>query len=305
MQTQNIEENLFEQHMAQNVEPLIFGANKIKERYRSRFWGSLWTMLFLVCANTLFVLFATMIYDKPFSGGQLLLVAVAAVLIVLWPLWRYKKQSFPDIFAAFIKFYGHWQYQDEPTTIVADSKEDILPSYDQKQIVNVASGSYFGAEIVVADTIYQRKNKKIGAGIAIDIILPQKSEHNVLLFAKNGHFRKNKREGMTLINEQIYIPAAAYFNIFSATEYAPKKLLCSPFFEAALDVRDAFKARKMSFSLQGQRVLIYLEDCVLYREQNGLWQPKIKTEKFTDLHQKFSEIFKFVELLQELAVREL
>ncbi len=303
-QQQNAEKNMFAQYFAANVAPLIEENNKLKENYRSRFWGCLWTMMFLICVNALFVLFNTLIYFHPFNIEQLILVTIIAILIVIFPLWQYKKKEKPDFLDVFVKYYGQWQHIMPGEKENVKSFDEILPEHSAQQVFHAVNGAYLGTKIKIEDVEYWQKSKKVSKGVYIEVLWPQNMHSSILLFAKNGYFRKNRRDNMTLLNEQILIPAAAYFNIFAKQAKAPKKFLCSPFFEKVLDLRDAFGARKIYLSLQGDKTIIYMEGSQMYVEQNGIWQHKIKESKFNLLHKQFSEVLGFIELLHELYARD-
>lgn len=300
----DVENDLFEQYFVQKMAPLIDKSNALKDRYRSRFWGTLWTVMFLVGINTLFVLFNTLIYQRPLNLEQLLLVAIGAVLIIFWPLWLYKKQHFPDVFSAFLQFYGDWRHIEKAEKNIVVNSMPILPPHNTEQIMHQISGQYLNTNVNLSEVQYWQKSHKVTDGLYIELLFPQKITDEILLFAKNGFYRKSKYAGMNLLNEQIYIPAAAYFNIFSSQTQAPKKLLCSPFFEKILDMRDIFKARKMYMAMQKNKIIIYLEESKIYFTQNGIWQRKIDDSKFKSLHRKITEVLNFIELIQEIYTRD-
>lgn len=300
----NIESDLFEQYFSKKIAPLIDQMNALKTRYRSRFWGTLWTVMFLVCTNILFVLFNTLIYKHPLNIEQLLLVLSVSVLIILWPLWQYKKKTYPDIFGVFFQFYGDWKHSVSTQKNTVTNLEPILPLHNTVQYTHRIIGKYVTTDVTLSDVQYWQKNKKVGRGLYIELTFPQNITDEILLFAKNGFYRKSKRANMNLLNEQIFIPAAAYFNIFSSQPHAPKNLLCSPFFEKILNIRDIFRARKIYVSVQKEKVIIYLEDSHIYFAQTGIWQRKIDGKNFKLLHRKINEVLEFVELIQEICVRD-
>lgn len=298
------ENDLLEQYFAQKMTPLIDKINTLKARYRSRFWGTLWTVIFLVSINILFALFNVLIYKHPFNLEQLLVVIIGATIIILWPLLQYKKQHFPDIFGTFLQFYGDWQHTQSTEKRPISGSLPILPPHNLEQTMHTITGKYLGTDIMLSDIQYWQKSKKVSNGVLVELTFPQKVTDEILLFAKNGFYRKNKRVNMNLLNEQIFIPAAAYFNIFSPQPKAPKQLLCSPFFEKVLDTHDVFKAHLIYVALQANKVFIYLEGCQIYFAQNGIWQRKLDDSKFKSLHCKITEVLQFVELIQEIKARD-
>lgn len=301
----NTESDLFEQYLTQKIVPLIDEMNALKARYRSRFWGALWIVMFLVSANSLFVLFNTIIYNNPLNIEQLLLIVVVAIFIIIWPLQQYKKKHYPDIFKAFWQFYGDWQYFISTQKNAEADYAPILPPHDAIQALHTVKGKYLATDIIFADVQYWQKNKKVSNGVYIELTFPQKIVNKILLFARNGFYRKNKYSDMNSLNEQIFIPAAAYFNIFSPQPQAPKRLLCSPFFEKILDIRDIFKADRIYVALQQEKITIYLENSKIYFSPNGIWQRKLEDKKFRLLHCKITEILEFIELIQEIYSRNI
>ena len=302
---QETSDNLFSQYFEKKIVPLIHDANRQKDRYRSRFWGCFWTVIFLFCINGLFVLFRTIMYNRPLSVAQMIIVFSLAPLIIAWPLWKYRKLEQKDIFGTFLQFYGNWQHLTEIKNSSLDVDTPTIPTHDSEIITHNIIGTHAGTDIEIRDTDYLIKKKKKSGGIVIDLKLPYNINHEILLFEKNTLLRKNKISGMNSIGEQIYIPAAGYFNIFSPEEKAPKQILCSTFFETILDLKEEFNARKISIYLKGKQIKIFFEGCSIYFDHSSIWSKKIDEARFRQLHNQLTSLFRFIEIMQELIVSDM
>ena len=301
-QTENID--LFTQYFEKKIAPLIFDANRIKERYRSRFWGCFWTVIFLLCINALFILFRTLIYNRPFNIEQFILVFACAPFVIAWPLWQYKQQKQPDILDVFLKFYGNWQHTKTAENSDTDHETPTIPQHQTAQISHKIIGTYAGTNIELRDTQYFAKQKKKNEGVVIELNMPYDIKHEILLFEKSTLRRRFKPKDMSEIGDQIYIPAAGYFSIFSPEKVAPKQLLCSAFFETLLDFKDIFGARYMSAWLKNRQIKIYLESSRIYFDHSNIWSKKIDKARYQKLHEQFEHLFRFIETMQELLTQK-
>ena len=301
-QTENID--LFTQYFEKKIAPLIFDANRIKERYRSRFWGCFWTVIFLLSINALFVLFRTLIYNRPFNIEQFVFVFACAPFVIAWPLWQYKQQKQPDILDVFLKFYGNWQHMETNENCATDLDTPTIPQHQTAKITHKIVGTYAGTSVELRDTQYFVKQKKKNEGVVIELNMPYDIKHEILLFEKSALRRRFKPKDMLEIGDQIYIPAAGYFSIFSPEKVAPKQLLCSAFFETLLDFKDTFGAHHMSACLKDRQIKIYLESSRIYFDHSNIWSKKIDKARYQKLHEQFEQLFRFIETMQELLTQK-
>jgi hypothetical protein len=298
-------DELFFQYLERNIVPLVNEANHQKDRYRGRFWGCFWTVIFLFCINGLFVLFRSMMHNRPISVEQLIIVFACAPIIIAWPLWKYRKLEQKDIFGTFLQFYGNWQHLTEVKDSTADVDTLVIPKHETAQITHNVIGTYAETDVEIRDTNYFVNQKKKFNGVVVDLRFPSNIEHEILLFEKSALLRKNKVSGMFAIDEQIYIPAAGYFSIFSPEAKAPKQILCSVFFESILDLKEEFKARRISIYLKDKQVKIFLEGTSIYFDHSNIWSKKINEARYKQLHNQFTGVFRFIEIMQELIARDM
>ena len=300
---QKISDEMFSQYFENKIVPLVRDANSQKERYRSRFWCCFWTVIFLFCINGLFVLFRTIMYNRPISVEQLIIVFVCATLIIIWPLWQYSKLKQEDILGVFLQFYGNWQHITEVKNSLSDIDTPTIPPHETALITHNIIGTHAGTDIEIRNTEFLTKKRRKNSGIVVDLHLPYSIEHEILLFEKTAFQRKNKISGMINIDEQIYIPAAGYFNILSPIARAPKHILCSAFFESILDLKEEFETKRISIWIKDRHIKIFFEGANIYFDHSNIWSKKINEAQYKQLHNQFMGIFRFVEIMQELIVR--
>ena len=68
---ENKQADTFEQYFEREIIPLVEEDNRRKDVYRGRFWGAFWSALFIVSANTLWVLFSYLIHGHAFNYEQI------------------------------------------------------------------------------------------------------------------------------------------------------------------------------------------------------------------------------------------
>lgn len=302
---QKISDEMFSQYFEKKIAPLISNANNQKDHYRSRFWGCFWTVIFLFCINGLFVLFRTIMYNRPISIEQLIIVFACAALIIIWPLWQYRKLKQEDILSVFLQFYGNWQHINDVKNSQSDIGTPTIPPHETALITHNIIGTHAGTDIEIRNTEFFTKKRRKNSGTVVDLHLPHSTSHEILLFEKTTLQRKNKISGMTNIGEQIYIPASGYFSIFSPEAQAPKQILCSAFFENVLDLKEEFNAKRISIWIKDRQIKIFFEGTNIYFDHSNIWSKKIDEKRYKQLHNQITGIFRFVEIMQELIVQDM
>lgn len=303
-------ENLFEEFYEQNLVPLVEEENYLKSLYRSRFWGCFWSVCFLLGANFLIVLFRRLMSNYPINYTQILLVVLAGLAVMAWPIVSYYKASKHDLFDVFLKFYGDWKHcKNKEVTPV---HEAIVPEHDTVLSEHGAIGEYDGAQIEICEMKYQKtvqiKSRQFHLNVSRGVMVYAKFGNNiknkVLLFDKKGFRRKGKYEDMLNVTDKIYVPAANYFHIFSDDVNFAKDMLPSIFFERILDMKDSFKASSIYVEIQDDLARIYLEGASLYFDDYNIWSRHADKEKFAVLNQEMEQTLMAVQLIQVLRETE-
>jgi len=299
----------WEGYFEQNIIPLVEADNKLKDKYRGRFWCYLWTVIFLMSSNALVVLFNVLMHGRPISYEQLLIVNVVAFSFVIWPIYSYYRQPRADIFAEFIKFFGNWKLAHNAEVKLVHSP--IIPKHDFVTSTHNADGEIAGAKLQLRDTFYEKKlifgNKNwrhtVSAGIILYIEFEQKFKDKILLFDRSGFYRKSRFDDLDNQNNNIEIPAANYFNIFSADKKFTVSFISPTFLERLLDMSDDFAARHTYVEINENYMRIYFEGSRLYFDNYKLWSDKIDKDKFRQLHKQFESIMTFIYIVKELLYR--
>lgn len=292
----------FEEYFEQNIVPLVEDENKIKSKYRSKFWGYLFSVLFLASANILVVLFFAQMRKTPISWEQLLLVNFFLFLLIFLPIRQYNKIQKNDIFDVFLKFYGNWKHLQNSQVKLVHSP--IIPPHDEVGSTHNIMGTLDGATIEMRDTFYTGKSlfgkSVVSSGVVLYITFAQNFDGSLLMFDKGGFYRKNKFNGFEYCNGKIDIPSANYFNIFASNDEIKEKLLHSLFFENLLDLKDVFKARNIYVQAQDNFMRVYLEKSEFYINSYKFWSSKIDKNRFLQMHHEFETTYLFVQIVQSL-----
>ena len=193
----------FEQYYTDNIIPLVEEENKVKARYRSKFWGYLFSVLFLMSANVLIVLFNSLMHKTPISWSQLVLINVIALSFVYLPIYRYNKMSKNDIFDVFLKFYGNWQHLKNSEVKLVHSS--IIPEHDAVGSTHNVRGNFGDKIMEIRDTYYTKKNKVVSQGVILYATFDKKFKGSLLMFEKGGFYRKNKFPNLYLQAEDNYM----------------------------------------------------------------------------------------------------
>lgn len=288
----------FDQYFDENIVPLVENENKIKEKYRSKFWGYLFTILFLMSVNVLIVLFRVLMYKAPINWEQLLLINAIALSFIYLPIYRYNKLPKNDIFDTFLQFYGNWQHLRGSEVKLIHSP--VIPPHDAVKARHSVCGNLGNNVVEMRDTYYTMKNKTVSSGVMLYITFADNFNGSLLLFDKNGFYRKNKFTGYENYNDKTDIPAANYFNIFTSDMSVGDRVLHNLFFENLLDLKDVFKARRVYVHASNNNMRVYLEGSELYIDNYKFWSRMVDKNRFLQMHNEFETVHVFVQMMQSL-----
>ena len=303
---ENSTEDLFEEYYDKNIVPLVDEENRLKRFFRSRFWGYLWSVCFLLGVNLLIVLFRVLMYGYPISVSQLILVTTIGLAVILWPLICYYKAPKDDMFGVFLKFYGQWEHQQNKPMEIEQTL--IVPEHDTIAALHNVCGNYDGVDIEIRDMIYHKtvkiRNRKFKRTVSKGVMVYAKFNHKVnntlLLFDKRGFRRKNKYPDLLNVTDRILIPMANLFHIFTDEEMFAKDLLPTLFFERILDMKETFKASAVNVEIQDDFMRIYLENAQMYFNNQNIWSHHTNKEKFVVLNKEMEQTLMEVQLVQVL-----
>lgn len=296
----------FEKYYLSDIVPTVDDVNRFKEKYRSKFWGYFWTVLFLMCVNLLFCFFGYIFNDHPINYEQIFLVNAVAVLIVFWPIYQYHKVPKLDIFDTFLSFYGNWKHLKDIEAPVVNSP--IIPPHEFASASHNVSAEYPEWSLNMCDIDYKvaaaikkiHYKRSVSFGILLSVKLKKNFSGKIYLFDKKGFYRKNKFLDLLNAKDVIAAPLAECFHIFADRADFALNMLPTMFFERILDLKDAYGAKHLYIEMQGNTLRIYFEGAQLYIESNGLWSRKINKEKFVQLNDSIEQTLTFIETVQTL-----
>lgn len=300
------DEILFEKFYDDTIVPMVEDDNKLKEKYRSKFWGYFWTIVFLMCINLLICCFSFLISHRPINYEQIFLVNLIGIAIILYPIYEYHKLPKQDVFETFLSYYGNWRHVKNSDIPHEDSP--IVPSHDAVQVKHHVMVEYPDSSVELRDTAYQKINtiknirykRKISTGVVALIKFKQNFKGTILLFERKGFYRKNKFPDLENIGNSILVPVAECFHIFSDNQPFAKDMLPSLFFERILDLKETFGARCVYVEMRADTLRIYFEGAFLYFDHHKIWNKKIDKTKFIQLHDEIEQTLMFKEMIQAL-----
>ena len=292
------ETDAFEQYFEENIAPLIENENKTKERYRSRFWGYLVSIIFLMSINVLVVLFRALMYHAPISWDQLFLINIAVLALAYIPVYQYNKLPKNDIFDAFLKYYGNWRHLLNAEVKLVHSP--IIPEHDEVMATHNIISNYADTTVEIRDTVYKQKNKVVSSGVMVYVTFNEEFNGSLLMFDRRGFYRKNKFPDYEYYNGKTDIPAANYFNIFVSDDSIGQKLLYGLFYENLLDLGDAYAAKHLYLQAGKNCMRIYLEGSELYINNYKLWSRKVDKNRFKRMNLELEKTYSFVQMVKSL-----
>lgn len=210
------------------------------------------------------------------------------------------------MFGTFVKFYGQWEHL-ENKEVETDNKT-IVPAYDKVIVVHSVFGVYDGIEIEMNDTLYQRPFKlgkkeymhTVSKGVMVRSKFNNEIKNKLLLFDKKGFRRGSKYPEMMNITDQILIPTATLFHIFTDDDVFAKDMLPTLFFERILDMKETFKASAVNIDIQEDYMCIYLENASMYFNNRNIWSQHVNKEKFVVLNKEMEQTLMTAQLVQVL-----
>lgn len=298
--------NTFEQYYNTKVLPKLEQDNMLKEKYQSRFWVFFWAVCFIVCINTLWALFSAAWHHTDLKYEQLILVNVLALLLLFWPIYRYKKLVKEDVFDLFLKFYGNWHHQHNSEVELVHSP--VIPQHDAVGATHAIRGEIDGVKVEMRDTYYQNNSflsfnwkHNVSTGVIVFLTLPFNYKATTLLFDKGGFLRRSTFGNLHYLTEKLDIPAARYFHVFGDNVEECERVLHATFFERILDLKDTFAARHLYTEIKDNYIRMYFEGSHLYFDNYKFWSKKVDKNKFVRLHNEFEQIGVLIQTILTLA----
>ncbi len=306
LENNNEEISPFEQYYFSDIVPAVEANNRLKEKYRSRFWGFFWTILFLMCVNLLFSLFNFLFNKHPMNYEQMILLNVVAFAFIFLPIRQYRKCKKQDVFGTFVNFYGNWRHLKDVKVPLIHSP--IVPPHDFVHAEHNLAAEYPGWSLEMRDTVYKksgmikkiRYKSKVSSGIMLVVKLNKNFKGKLYLFEKRGFYRKNKFQDIPNVGNLIAPPLAECFYIFAEDSMFAEDMLPSLFFERIFDLKEAFGAKHLYVEMSGNILRIYLEGAQLYIDCDKFWSRKINKDKFIQLNGAIEQTLVFIETINAL-----
>jgi hypothetical protein len=300
------DEILFDEFYQSTIVPMVEDDNKLKEKYRSKFWGYFWTVIFLMCINLLICCFSFLMYHRPINYEQIFLINMIGIIIICYPIYEYHSLPKQDVFETFLSYYGDWHHIKNSQ--IPSENSPIVPPHDTMKVKHHVMAEYADYSAELRDTVYQNistfKNihykRKVSSGVVALIKFKQKFKGKVLLFERKGFYRKNKFPDLENVGNSIPVPIAELFHIFSDNVLFAKDMLPSLFFERILDLKDTFGAKCVYVEMCDDTLRMYFEGSTLYFDHHKIWNKKIDKNKFIQLHDEIEQTLLFKEMIQAL-----
>lgn len=299
------QEDPFDAFYADKMEQIVVDDAQNKDKYHHKFWMYLLSLLFINSANILIVLFGNLMSGRAVSFEQLFLVFVLSLALIYMPVWKYRRSEKTNIVELFLSYYGDWKYNNK--TVITEEKLPIVPPHESAEISQEISGKSNETEIVIKSVCYKKKSvlnkltmqRVCGRGLRLTYKLSEPQNITLLMFDKDGFYRKKKYENLEPVNN-INVPAANYFYIFIDDANVANSFVRATLFERLLDLKEIFSASQVYFYLKGDIIEIFLNNCSLYQDDYRFWGRCANKEKLQLLHRQFDEILVFASAIQEI-----
>ncbi len=295
----------FEKYYFSEIVPTVENINKIKDKYRTKFWGYLWTIIFLLCINLLISFFNFLINKHPINYEQLLLVNVIGILFIFYPIYQYYKAPKQDAFDTFLAYYGSWKHLKDTEVKLVHSP--IIPPHDAVHAKHNVVAEYPNWSMEMRDTIYQsidtgRKNIKhvrtVSSGIIMLFRFKKKINGQVLMFDKKGFYRKDEFPDLQNVGGNLLTPLAEMFYIFADSFALAEDLLPTLFFERVLDLKDTLGAKNLYVEIHDDIMRLYFEGAQLYFDNDKFWSRKINKDKFLQINTAIEQMLELLAIVQ-------
>lgn len=298
----NETEDAFQDFLHKNILPLLESEDRYRQSFKNRFWLYAGILLFFNCSNVLIVLFRHLIYSRAFSWEQLFLTAVISAFILFCYVRFAKRKVFPDVFAAFIKYYGNWSLRRsaEPQANVNDIIMPVSPLKIEK--ISVSGDSNCPLKLKKLSFVKKVFNDKlqstVGEGILLSYNLPQDMDGSLILLEKGGFAKTKQISGLDKVSSAI--PASNYFQTFADSEVIKNYLVISALYENLLDLKEIFKASKVYLRLQDDKLDIFLQNGRFLYRDGSLWIASTGEEGLKQQNQQIEKVFLFISVMEDL-----
>jgi hypothetical protein len=297
--------NGFKGYYINNIAPLLGELKNVKSKYKQKFWVFFWSALAINCVNVLFLLFNVLIRGKNLVITDITTLLFFSVVFVLVPFYMYNKENKPDYINMFFNFFGNFQ-TDNNKGLSVDSI--FIPVGDklitEEQVEGKLSSYHLNVVNVQSKVKLPKVNieRVISKGIYISMVMPIKMEHTIF-WDKNAYNKNCNVKNLSEI-QNINIPIANYFHIFSDNSDGTNNLLNVSFFEALLDIKDVFYASKINVETENETISIYLEDAKFpLFVKDSLMKPCLQEKDFQKACEIVEKIVVWGEIVEELSSR--
>lgn len=300
------EKSPFERYYLSEIVPAVEENNIIKDRYRTKFWGYFWSIIFLMCTNLLVIFFNFLLYKHPINYEQLALINIIAFALIFYPIYQYYKTPRQNAFDIFLAYYGNWKHLKNSEVRLVHSP--VIPPHDYVCAKHNVVAEYKEWSMELRDTIYQNfgvmKNihyrRTVSSGIICLVEFKRKYKGRLLLFEKRGFYKKSSFPGLQNVGSGITSPVAESFYVFSDNADFAERMLPALFFERILDLKENFGAKRLYVEMQDSTLRIYFEGAQLYFDNDKFWSSKINKNKFIQLNDCIEQTLLFIETMKTL-----
>lgn len=306
IETDDEEVSSFEKYFVSDIVPAVEEVNRVKDKYRTKFWGYFWTILFLMCINLLISFFGFLLNNHPLNYEQLFLVNTIALIVMFYPIYQYAKAPKLDVFGIFLDFYGNWRHEKNKEVSLVHSP--IIPPHDYVYARHNIAAEYPDWCLELRDTVYGKNGtirdinykRKVSSGVVLLVKYKQKFKGKILLFDKKGFYRKNKFEGLSNVGNVIAPTIAECFHIFSDNADFAEDMLPTLFFDGVLELKNTLGAKRLYVEIQGDIMRLYFEGAQLYIDSDKFWSNKINRNKFIQLNSAIEQTLLLIETVTTL-----
>ena len=240
--------------------------------------------------------------------GIYLGLSCVVVMMLIGPIYMYKKRVKPQIMPDFANFFGSFYYQYENT--IADSylmSSDLFDEYNQNIGDDFFCGTYDDVHITIAeeklrmvkrDMNNHEMKKNVFTGVCILFEMNKNFKGRTVVLQDHGLFNAFHRiKGLQNVKLEDSL-FEKYFEVYADSQIESRYLLTTGFMERMIKLRDLYDGKSIQFCFQNNTLLLAIPTKQDMFEANSFFRSNINKNKVDIVFEQFYTIFSIVKLLK-------
>ncbi|MEE6207416.1 MAG: DUF3137 domain-containing protein [Alphaproteobacteria bacterium] len=298
----------FDNFYVQKLLPILRSHEKVRLRYLTAFAILVGFALLFYPAIIKKLLESEIGSSDDLMCGIYLGLSCIVIMMLIGPIYMYKKRVKPQIMPDFANFFGSFYYQYEGT--IPDPylmSSDLFDDYNQNIGDDFFSGTYEDVRITIAeeklrfvkvDMNNHEMKKKVFSGICILFEMNKPFKGRTVVLEDHGLFNAfHKVKGLQNVKLEDSL-FEKYFEVYSDSQIESRYLLTTGFMERMIKLRDLYDGKSIQFSFRNNTLLLAIPTKQDMFEANSFFRSNINKNKVDIVFEQFYTIFSIVKLLK-------